>query len=327
MTPTISVIVPVFNSEKYLNRCINSILVQTFTDFELILVDDGSTDNSGVICDEYASKDERVIVLHQINQGQALARNNAIKKSRGEWIHFVDSDDAIHPAMLSYLYTAVIQHNANLSVCDYVESECVSNEFWQKYSFGSYALRCDESILRDWLKDGNYYWLVWAKLIKKTIIEDHMFTVGRYYEDNAVVCKWIYESNKIAVVPLPLYFYQVNYSGTTKGELDYKYFDFLWAMEQQISFYESIGYFEILEDVLLYYFASFEDRYKKTKLMNKGRSFRFQIVMKAFRIWRKYSKRYKTVRQLWKNYMLLAHPSISLFLHKIMNGRIGKNDP
>ncbi len=326
MSPTISVIVPVYNCEKYLNRCIDSILAQTFSNFELILIDDGSTDDSGVICDDYALKDERIIVIHQTNQGQAAARNNALQKSRGEWIHFVDSDDAIHPSILSYLYTAVLQHNANMSVCNYVESECMSNEFLQKYSFESYAVKCDENVLRKWLKEGDYYWLVWAKLIKKTIIEKYMFTVGRYFEDNAIVCKWIYEARRIAIVPHPLYFYQVNYAGTTKGKLDYKYFDFLWAMEQQINFYKSIGYFEILEDALLYYFGSFEDRYEKTKQMDKGYIFRFQIVSKAIRIWIKYSRPYKTVRQRWKNYIILAYPSLSLCLHKIKNGGREKND-
>ena len=98
--PKISVIVPVYNVEKYLRECLDSILVQTFTDFELILVNDGSQDSSGAICDEYAGKDKRITIIHQENQGQAAARNNAIAIAKGEWIHFVDSDDVIHPQML-----------------------------------------------------------------------------------------------------------------------------------------------------------------------------------------------------------------------------------
>ena len=94
-TPVLSIIVPVYNVEKYLARCIDSILAQTFTDFELILVDDGSTDNSGEICDEYAGKDPRIIVIHKENGGVSSARNHGLDIARGEYITFVDSDDQI----------------------------------------------------------------------------------------------------------------------------------------------------------------------------------------------------------------------------------------
>ena len=94
-SPKISVIVPVFNTEKYISECIDSILAQTFTDWELILVDDGSKDNSGKICDEYATKDSRVRVLHQPNGGVTSARSNGVKNAKGEWITFVDADDTL----------------------------------------------------------------------------------------------------------------------------------------------------------------------------------------------------------------------------------------
>ena len=99
--PKISVIVPIYNTEKYLPQCIDSILAQTFTDFELILINDGSTDNSGTICDEYASKDNRIIVIHEKNDGVSSARNKGIEIARGEWITFVDSDDYISDSYLS----------------------------------------------------------------------------------------------------------------------------------------------------------------------------------------------------------------------------------
>ena len=104
--PEISVIVPVYKAEAYLHACIDSILSQTFSDFELILVDDGSPDGCGAICDDYASRDGRVQVIHQENQGQAAARNCALAVAGGEWICFVDSDDAVHPQMLERLRQA-----------------------------------------------------------------------------------------------------------------------------------------------------------------------------------------------------------------------------
>ena len=101
--PEISVIVPVYKAEAYLHACIDSILSQTFSDFELILVDDGSPDGCGAICDDYAARDSRVRVIHQKNQGQAAARNHALAAAKGEWVCFVDSDDAVHPQMLECL--------------------------------------------------------------------------------------------------------------------------------------------------------------------------------------------------------------------------------
>jgi len=111
----ISIIVPVYNVEQYLSRCIESILNQTFQDFELIMIDDGSTDDSPSICDKYQKKDKRISVIHQKNAGQAAARNTGVKVASCEWIHFVDSDDFIHPQMLEYLWHAVEKNDAALA--------------------------------------------------------------------------------------------------------------------------------------------------------------------------------------------------------------------
>ena len=121
---TISVIVPVYNVEKYLNRCIDSILAQTFTDFELILVDDGSPDNCGKICDEYAAKDSRIHVIHKANGGLSDARNAGIDwafaNSNSEWVTFMDSDDWIPDNYLFELYHACVQNLSQVAICDYV---------------------------------------------------------------------------------------------------------------------------------------------------------------------------------------------------------------
>ena len=116
--PKISVIVPVYNTEKYLNRCIDSILAQTFTDFELLLIDDGSTDCSGKICDEYAAKDSRVRVFHKENGGVSSARNMGLDNAQGEWITFVDSDDWVHEDFLKKRLALALNDNADIAYCD-----------------------------------------------------------------------------------------------------------------------------------------------------------------------------------------------------------------
>ncbi|RGM21729.1 glycosyltransferase family 2 protein [Eubacterium sp. OM08-24] len=122
----ISVIVPVYKVEEYIYRCVDSILAQSFKDFELILVDDGSPDNCGKICDEYAQKDKRITVIHKENGGLSDARNTgidwALKNSNSNWITFIDSDDWVHTDYLKNLYNAVKENNVDISVCGYVNT-------------------------------------------------------------------------------------------------------------------------------------------------------------------------------------------------------------
>lgn len=113
--PLISVIVPVYNVESYIHRCIDSILNQTYVNLEIILVDDGSPDNCGQICDEYAQKDNRIIVIHQSNGGLSVARNAGLNKCTGKYIGFVDSDDCIHPEMYERLYKDICKYQVRLA--------------------------------------------------------------------------------------------------------------------------------------------------------------------------------------------------------------------
>lgn len=248
--PKISVIVPVYNVEKYLHECVDSILTQTFTDFELILVNDGSQDKSGAICDEYAGKDERVIVIHQGNQGQAASRNNAVAEASGEWIHFVDSDDLIHPQMLEILYGAV-DEATQISMCDLCKAHVCPEDFCShksKWEFKKYQVNEDSLML--FMHSGDYInWVVCAKLIKKDILLKHPFTTGKIYEDSAVAFKWINEAENVSITDTKLYFYRVNSNSTTQVKFSLKNLDFLWAIEEQMSFYEDTDFNKIKKTV------------------------------------------------------------------------------
>lgn len=247
--PKISVIVPVYNVEKHLNECVDSILAQTFTDFELILVNDGSQDNSGAICDEYASKDNRITVIHQENQGQAASRNNAVAIAKGEWIHFVDSDDLIHPQMLEILYGAV-DENTLISMCGVYKDCSLSESFFSPksdYSFKKHPINEEELVLM--YHEGYQFWVVWAKLIKKEIVEKYSFTPGRIYEDSAVAFKWIHVAKNVNITDEPLYFYRVNPNSTMQVDFSLKNLDRLWAFEEQINFYENTDFNELKKAV------------------------------------------------------------------------------
>ncbi len=258
--PQISVIVPVYKVEEYLNRCIESILAQTFTDFEIILVDDGSPDNCGKMCDEYGKKYSQIRVIHRENGGLSAARNTGVdwvlQNSDSQWITFVDSDDTIHPQMLETLYNYVNKYDVKLSICPAFKGETQPESFKKlSESFPEEYLRLDEDETLHLCRDTQYYyWIACGKLIHKSILEKYPFAEGRIYEDNSVVYKWLYEAQNIVITTEPFYFYYVNLSGITKTKFTKKNLDLLTAFKEQIEFYYSLGYEKMTTHLATYYF-------------------------------------------------------------------------
>ena len=241
--PIISVIVPVYKAEFFLAECIDSILSQTFTDFEFILAEDGSPDGSGRICDDYAAKYDCISVIHQENQGQAAARNHALPLAKGEWICFVDSDDLIHPQMLESLYRAVMESGAPVSTCGFLEAVTVPEAFRKERQVCFETMPMDEETLVR-LYDADEYpaWVACAKLIRRDLIEAYPFREGRVYEDNEAVCRWVCAGGSLARTEENLYFYRGNPDSTTKAAFREKTLDYLWALESIIGFYTDLGY-------------------------------------------------------------------------------------
>lgn len=260
--PKVSIIVPVYNVEKYLRECLDSILDQTFKDFELILIDDGSKDKSGEICDEYAKVHSNITVVHQKNQGQAAARNNGVKISEADWIMFVDSDDVIHPDLLHFLYKAVTESNSGMAVTERFKSETIPDDFFRQYTF-EYAVKktIPEKLEEFYDNKQFYYWAPFPSIIKKSVAQSVPFPEGKIYEDNAVGCQLLYYANSLAVVPYCMYFYRENPSGTMNQPLNEKKLDYLWVLEEQIKFYEELHYIkmckkittELISSTLFYY--------------------------------------------------------------------------
>lgn len=241
--PKISVIVPVYHAEAYLAPCIDSILAQSFSDFELILVDDGGSDGCPAICDAYAARDRRVIVIHQENQGQAAARNVGVAKAQGQWVCFVDSDDIIHPQMLERLLKAAEATGSKISMCGAIEGAELPSGFTHEASSSYTAATVDDTYLLHLCENVAYrIWTVWAKLIDRKILLKYPFTPGRIYEDNAVVSKWLVEAGTVCDMDAELYFYRVNPQGTTKSAFQIKRLDYLWALGELVSFFKSIHY-------------------------------------------------------------------------------------
>ena len=175
MEPLVSIIVPIYNVEPYLNKCIDSIINQTLTNIEIILVNDGSTDNCGKIIDEYAKKDNRIIAIHKENGGQASARNMGLDVARGTYIGFVDSDDWIELDMYENLYNSIETYDADISVCGrqlYLENGNLIN----KINIEDEFINLYKSNLKDYVSEKLFYKhtvVVWNKLYKRKVIEEN----------------------------------------------------------------------------------------------------------------------------------------------------------
>ena len=248
--PQISVVVPVFKAEAFLSECVTSILAQTYTDFELLLVDDGSPDRCPELCEELAANDPRIRVFHQSNQGQSAARNHALRHASGEWVCFVDSDDAIHPQMLESLYRETQRNDAAIVGCHRYEASSIPADFNHPHHSVFKQFQIDENSLLDlYQTDNPAYWCVCGKLIRKEIVTRIPMTEGRFYEDNAVMCQWLLEAKRVCLTEDKMYFYRINPEGTTKSTFSIKKTDYLWALQEQLRFYRRV-HFRNIEAVI-----------------------------------------------------------------------------
>ncbi len=203
----ISIVVPVYNVEKYLRQCVDSVLAQTYSDWELILVDDGSPDSCPRICDEYAAKDTRIKVIHKNNEGLSSARNAGIKNACGEYITFIDSDDLIHRNYLDILFSTLTRSQADMACIDFCDhhnklkcSNCCiyifsGVEFSEKLLYQQYRY-CSHSAC--------------GKLYKKQLIKNDFYKIGVGYEDLDAFYRLFPGVSKIAYTPDKLYYYRLN---------------------------------------------------------------------------------------------------------------------
>ena len=210
--PLISVIVPVYNSERFIRRCIYSILMQTYINFELIIINDGSTDNSLRICREYQKKDNRIKIYNQKNMGLSCARNAGIKMAEGTYISFVDSDDYIHPKFLEYLYIALISSNSDISMCYHIKSFFSSDLLCKKKykELKSETISGMDAVMKYADEDAFYYVCPCNKLYKKELFENLKFPEGKISEDCYLLFNILLLSKSISITYQKLYFYYQN---------------------------------------------------------------------------------------------------------------------
>lgn len=234
--PKISVIIPVYRVEEYLEECLQSVANQTFQDFELILVDDGSPDTCGEMCDAFARDHAHTRVIHQENMGLSGARNHGVKVAEGEYITFIDSDDCVVPEYLEYLMHLVEKFGADVSVAR-------KTTFWddEQVNIVNKEPREEKLSVPDALKRICYNEMdicAWGKLYKRELVERYPYPVGQLYEDTATTYKIVGDANAVAYGNRILYCWRQRYGSITHAEVTERHYFGITAAKEQLAYME-----------------------------------------------------------------------------------------
>lgn len=321
MKNEISVIVPVYNVENYLSRCIDSILAQTFSDFELILVDDGSTDSSGKICDEYAKKDSRIKVIHKENGGQSSARNIGIEMSDCKYISFIDSDDWISKDYLEYLLSLIKIYDADVVSADYRITYGKNISFVSKIK--EKLLVGSSEILKFYLVQdkmhGKNDFSVWAKLYKKELFNGIKFPSGTIYEDNIINFRILKNCHRYVKSSKIIYAYFHHNKSTTKSKLSEKHLALIKTSEEMLELAENdekliklckqkiaMSYFSILTMYIRYGTDLSEEKIA-------------ELVKKYKEIKSDYLKKEKSIRIHFISFLMCMNINLCRKLYSLLN--------
>lgn len=220
----ISLIVPIYNVEGFLPRCLDSIIKQEYQNLEIVLVNDGSTDQSGLICDQYAEKDERFIVFHKENGGVSSARNVGLNKANGNYIGFVDPDDWIEPNMINKLYELIIQHNADIAMCGYVKEDINGLPISRPVELSTKILNKEET-LNSILNPNDFRGFLCNKLFSVDLFREKSLYLDEdvhFCEDLLFCCQAILESKQIVYDSTPYYHYIIHNNNASKSNFSLK---------------------------------------------------------------------------------------------------------
>ena len=261
MKEKISVIIPIYNVEDYLEQCVESILNQTYTNLEIILVNDGSTDSSGEICDRYKNIDKRIKVIHKENGGLSDARNYGIEASTGDYIAFLDSDDWADKKLYMTLYEIIKKNHADISVCNF--KICYSDKDIEKQELNEVKCYSNiEALERLYCNDAVTMVVAWNKLYKRKVIGYLRFPVGKIHEDEYLTPMIIYNANKISYINNELIYYRQRENSIMNKKFNIKRLDYLYVLESRMKFFKENMLNELykknvctyLEKVMEFYF-------------------------------------------------------------------------
>lgn len=263
--PIVSVIVPVYKVEKYLRNCLDSLVCQTLKSWEAILVDDGSPDRSGAICDEYAAKDNRFKVIHKENGGQSSARNLAMDYVTGDYIFYLDSDDYLHHDTLKHLVDLAISKDAEIVQCNFIRG--------RESKFP--PIQINEELIE---YDNHTVFLQFAakiipcgKLYKRNVIGDICFPEGIINEDDFTTWKYYYNAKKIVITNLPFYYYTVNPNSTMANQQRRPNLNYFNAYRERIDFFKNRNEEDLEAISRVQWMKSLVMLYSNTQITDKER--------------------------------------------------------
>lgn len=286
--PLISVIIPVYNVYDYLRKSIESVLNQTYEELEVILIDDGSTDLSGNVCDEYKNRDERVKVLHQKNAGLSAARNSGLNIADGQYVFFLDSDDWLETDCIETLYELILKYQ--VSIAQGGESEAEE----QEASMDS----------KSFLLSANYRTMAWGKLYSMEECRDKLFfPVGKIHEDEAVVYKVIYEAKRIAFTSKHLYHYNRREDSiTSKSDRNTTHIDKVLFEKERVKYFKERGDQELVYWATRSYAFDLLSQYLEPNKLEKQKR---KVIKQEYK---------KCIPILMKDPVLKLHTKIVLYI-------------
>lgn len=247
-TEIISVIIPVYNVEKYLEKCIRSVVEQTYNNLEIILVDDGSLDQSGIICDKWSEKDERIRVIHKANGGLSDARNAGLDAAIGTYIGFVDSDDYIHPKMYQRLYENIRDYGADLAVCGF---DWIDEQTGTAYRSSNMFTDCvvDKKKAIKSICYNNAFMVVWNKLYKRELFHKLRFPYGKFAEDLFIMPILFNKCTRIISASGNYYYYVRTSNSICRREKTVWHLDEVEASYKMMIFCKKNEYSDLLQDI------------------------------------------------------------------------------
>lgn len=238
----ISIIIPIYNAENYLLRCVDSILEQSYQNLQIILVDDGSTDDSSSICDHYSEKDSRINVIHKRNEGVARARNCGTLHAKGAYIAFIDADDFVNKFYVETLLCVLKQENSDMVVCGmktFYESKKKYINFSENIRKPTIKVYTGERALEMLLYRKKITSSPWAKMIRRELVENNPFPEGILFEDLGVVYKWIANSKKVVYCECPFYYYLIRKGSRQHSVFDIKKWDLIEISKEIVEYVEA----------------------------------------------------------------------------------------
>lgn len=312
--PEISIIVPVYNVEKYLSQCIESIIKQSFTDFELLLIDDGSTDNSGIICDEYEKKDNRIHAFHKKNEGLSDTRNFGLDRITGKYVMFIDSDDFINERCLCTLLNILRMNNADVSICDIQQTN--ENGSYEKESFAP--------IIETWTQDD--FWKHWEnaksgycvvscnKLYCREVFENVRFPSQKIHEDVWVLHEWVNICKRIVFTNEKLYYYRQRNGSIMHKTFTIKNLEVVEALVQRAYYFQGKKMYNYAEKNIIDAMGRFAKGKSQIELSENNNEICFSLEKSI----KQYNRLFLWHNTSWKYKVLAITFSLNLNLYKFV---------